>query len=294
MKSKIRLYLLGLKGLVVLSNILEKFDNSIIKEIIIDNDAGVENDYLNDLVELCTRENIKFLFRKEDISHDESLSIAIGWRYIINLTRIPNLIVFHDSLLPRYRGFNPLVSAIINGDRTIGATALYASNQYDTGEIIYQYQVCIDYPIKIIDAINKISEGYVEMIIRIIDQVMNNQPLPKTKQDEKKATYSLWRDESDYIIDWNQSSEVIVRFINAVGFPYKGAITSLNKTKIVIISAEAIKDVVIENRCPGKAIFIQDGSPIIVCGQGLLKINEMKMLDSNEPIGFKSIRTRLT
>ena len=35
------------------------------------------------------------------------------------------------------------------------------------------------------------------------------------------------------------------------------------------------KDVKIENRTPGKVIFLIDAKPIVVCGKGLIKINEM-------------------
>jgi methionyl-tRNA formyltransferase len=33
-----------------------------------------------------------------------------------------------------------------------------------------------------------------------------------------------------------------------------------------------LPDVIIENRAVGKVIFMDNGSPVVVCGQGLLKI----------------------
>ena len=36
------------------------------------------------------------------------------------------------------------------------------------------------------------------------------------EQDEAKATYSLWRDDEDYKIDWHLSSEEIMRFVGQV------------------------------------------------------------------------------
>ena len=47
-----------------------------------------------------------------------------------------------------------------------------------------------------------------------------------------------------------------------------------------ILEAEIVKDVVIENRTPGKVIFIENSQPIVVCGQGLLKIQ--KLMDDKE------------
>ena len=67
---------------------------------------------------------------------------AIGWKWIIDNTS--QLIVLHDSLLPKYRGFSPLVNSLINGDTLTGVTALFASSEYDKGEIIEQAQIGLD------------------------------------------------------------------------------------------------------------------------------------------------------
>ena len=73
--------------------------------------------------------------------------IAIGWRFLLPLSlndrlTIP-IIVFHDSLLPKYRGFSPTPTAMICGEKTVGVTALYASEGTDEGEIIWQKEVPI-------------------------------------------------------------------------------------------------------------------------------------------------------
>ena len=64
---------------------------------------------------------------------------------------------------------------------------------------------------------------YVDVLKIVIRQAIENKSLKTTTQNESEATYSLWRDEEDYRIDWNQSSKEIRNFIFALGFPYKGA-----------------------------------------------------------------------
>jgi len=81
--------------------------------------------------------------------------------------------------------------------------------------------------------------------------------LSSYKQNEEDVTYSLWRDEQDYIIDWSKSAEFIHRFINAVGYPYKGASTLMDGKKIRIIDTEPLPDIEIENRSFGKNIIYQ-------------------------------------
>jgi methionyl-tRNA formyltransferase len=57
------------------------------------------------------------------------------------------LVVFHDSILPQYRGFNPLVSALINGDSRVGVTAM-GTDEFDKGDIIGQRTIAINIPSK--------------------------------------------------------------------------------------------------------------------------------------------------
>ena len=294
MNNSVRLYLLGYKGLLVLQAVLKSYRAQNIKEVIIGKDKGIENDYSLEIEELCAIEKINFKLRSFDKGLDKTISIAIGWRWIIDLNRIPNLIILHDSLLPKYRGFNPLVNALINGENKVGVTALFASELYDTGDIIYQAKTEISYPIKIQTAIELISTCYIDVVIKILQDIMNGSPLPRFKQVEDNASYSLWRDENDYKIDWNDTSERILRLINAVGVPYQGATTFVDNQKIKIIEAETLKDLIIENRCPGKVIFLDKECPVVVCGKGLLKVKIMIDSISNKPFKFKKIRTRFS
>jgi methionyl-tRNA formyltransferase len=113
-------------------------------------------------------------------------------------------------------------------------------------------------------------------------------------QDESKATYSLWRDEADYRIDWTKQATMIRRFIDAVGFPFKGASCVVDGKVLRIAEAEEIADVIIENRDAGKVIFIQDGKPVVVCGQGLLKIHGLYDELGNSMLPFARFRSRFT
>jgi len=265
-----RLYLLGLKGFKVISNISVDY-NSLISDVIVGRDNAVLNDYFDDISNECSKKGLMCYERGKEPQINSDYIIAIGWRWIINAKR--NLIVIHDSILPKLRGFNPLVTALINGNKHIGATALLASAEYDTGPIITNRISEILYPIKIKDAIDIISDMYVEIVSELIYLFINDR-LSYSKQDDSKATYSLWRDEKDYLIDWASSSNEILRFIDAVGFPYKGAKALINGNPLRILDAEIVDDVVIENRCPGKVIFKDKTSITIVCGTGLIKIRE--------------------
>jgi methionyl-tRNA formyltransferase len=263
------------KGYAVLKNLLPRFKENIIS-VIGSVDSQVYKDYYDEIKALCQDYDVHFIDKKAfDGRISTEYAIAISWRWMINVEDF-KLIIFHDSFLPRYRGFNPLVSALINGDKVVGVTALFAADEYDKGDIISQSAVQIEYPVKIQDAITLVIPAYVEIAHEILSAIVRGRDFTGSEQEEKSATYSLWRDEEDYLIDWQQSSLEIKRFIDAVGFPYRGASTRFDSRLIRILdSVTTPQDVVIENRSPGKVIFIKDSKPVVVCGQGLLKITDM-------------------
>lgn len=290
--KKIGLYLLGEKAYRVLEEILNTFGHEVIAFVVLAQDKNIHKDFYLETLSLCKEHGIDYYHRHDNYYHSSTTCFAIGWRWIINSD---NLIVFHDSILPKYRGFSPLVNMLINGERTLGVTALKAVSEYDKGPIISQRTIQIDYPIKIQEAINIISPLYAALAIEIIDKISNNIDLPLQYQNEADASYSLWRNEADYQVDWSLSSEQIQRFVDAVGYPFKGASSYLNNTKIRISDVLRYPDVEVHSREDniGKVIFIESGLPVVICGKGLVKITAMSEDLTNKPITNIPFRSRL-
>ena len=273
----IRLHLLGHKGFIALSKLDKKYLDTI-SDIVIAKDKSIKKDYCEEIVSYCKDNSIQYYERTKEPESATQLNIAIGWRWLIK-DELP-LVVFHDSLLPQYRGFNPLVTALINGDTEIGVTALYGTKEYDKGDIIGQKKITINYPIKIEDAITKVSVLYADLLNDFLGQYLSSS-VTAISQDETKATYSLWRDSDDYRINWNLPAAEIVRFINAVGYPYDGAKAILENNIITIDDAREVEDVTITNRIAGKVIFKNENTFTIVCGKGLIAISECKDATGN-------------
>lgn len=291
--NSIALFIMGKKGLACLETVLNTTSVEL-KYVIYATDKNVEKDYADEIVAICKMHNILHYNKKifdETLLDNVSFFIAISWRWLIK-SNLEKLIVFHDSILPRYRGFNPLVTALINGDKQIGVSAIFANKEFDKGDVLGLEKVNISYPIKISKAIDIISICYQDLIIKIVKQIQANS-LVANPQDESKATFSLWRDEEDYFIDWNLEASTIERTINALGFPYGGARTKMENSIIILDEIKSIPDVKIENRTPGKIIFLDNNQPTIVCGKGLLKIEKAHYLDNGNEVVFNKFRTRL-
>jgi methionyl-tRNA formyltransferase len=186
---KILFNLMNQKGFSLLVNIVLRYGVQNIHGVVASRDKNVQNDHVLDIIAFC-EENKITVFNKTN-SYDDFVgySIAVGWRWIIPKT--DNLIIFHDSLLPKYRGFAPLPNMLINGEKNIGVTALFASGDFDTGDIISQKEIIIDYPIKILDAITEISKLYSDLAIEICNNIINNRELKRITQDHSVATYRV-------------------------------------------------------------------------------------------------------
>ncbi len=286
----ITIFGLGLKALKALKA-LSPEDLKHIDKVIIGKDKNVQNDYSSELNQFCIQHQLKYEYRNQSTEIDSEILIAIGWRWLITKESQQKLIVFHDSILPRYRGFNPLVSALINGDTEIGVTALLGEEEFDSGDIVGLEKCSITYPIKIKEAIEMISNCYGSLLKKIVAEAIHKE-LTQVKQNEAEASFSLWRDFEDYYIDWTWPAEKIKRHIDAVGFPYQGARTIVEGVEYIINDASTIDDVLIENRSPGKVLFKREGCPVVVCGKGLLKIDNMFNPDTNEYHFPKKFRLR--
>jgi len=292
--ANVSFYLLGQKGYQTLKKIVNIYQ-PIIKNVVIANDPNIQHDFHEEILDICLKNSIPTLFKNEIQNFEDvgDFSIAIGWRWLIRNSK-SKLIVFHDALLPKYRGFNPLVTALINGDTKIGVTALFEGETYDSGDIIGQKSINITYPITIQNAIDLVSNLYGDLCLEILSYIANNKPIPSQKQNEEIASYSLWRNDDDYRIIWSKDSETIKRMIDAVGYPYLGALSETHTgEKVRILKAEIYpdKNIALREQQIGKVIFMENNQPIIVCGKGLLKITEMKTLD-NKTFELKNFRTR--
>jgi methionyl-tRNA formyltransferase len=274
---KINLFCMGEKGYYVLKHINHLQLNKI-NAVISSGDESLANDYYQEIKDFCIQNKIKFFQRKDWVDeYSGCINVAISWRWLLPTT---NTFVIHDSLVPKYRGFAPLISALCAGDEYIGVSLIEASDEYDAGDIHHQLKIRIRYPIKVQSAIEALLPLYLKTLQFVLDGNLSTSIAKPQLQNE--ITYSLWRNSSDYRINWNLSASNIARFIDSVGLPYDGAKTFTENNEIItILDALPLPDVKISNRDVGKLIFMRDNCPIIVCGSGLLLLKHFILLDSD-------------
>lgn len=226
-----------------------------------------------------------------DALRSADLIFVGGWQYL-HATFDARYVVFHDALLPRYRGFAPTPTALINGESRIGVTAIAMSDVMDAGPIYTQHALSIAYPTTSREAYQALRDVYSACARDVVD-AWRAGTLTATPQDETAATYSVWRGADDLRIHWALDAARIARFVDAVGWPFEGARSMYRGREIVVRRVEVAADLYFEERHPGKIWAIRSNHPEIICGSGMLRIVESAYADDATTVEYRVVRERL-
>ena len=142
-----------LSGYRVLKLIHEISPDTLVGCVTINDSEDGRSEY-NSILDYCHNMNISVdvLDGKCDLTdsirkYKPDLCIVMGWYYIIPLNLLEKVkggfIGIHNSLLPLYRGFAPVVWAIISGESETGFSVFSFDKGMDTGKIWYQEKVDI-------------------------------------------------------------------------------------------------------------------------------------------------------
>lgn len=292
---RLGLYLRTGRGAAVLRAALRS--GVVIAYVYAERDEAMPHDGSDEIFALADEADIPVFGSKNRVGNPASYLgpthiIAAGWRTML---AEKNLIVMHDSLLPRWRGWAPTITALIHGDRTVGVTAILAegTDEFDVGPIVGQKTLPVVYPAKIADVLSGLEPLYEQLT----EGIILDWPTSGRPQHGAGATYSVWRDHDDYRIDWNDAAGRIRRVIDACGHPHPGAWTTVNGVQVRITDAEQMPDVVMHERHVGKVLMMRDRKPVVICGKGLLRILDARYDAERGPLEMPflplgTIRTR--
>ncbi|MBB0245467.1 methionyl-tRNA formyltransferase [Streptomyces alkaliphilus] len=198
---------------------------------------------------------------------DPDLIVANNWRTwipprIFGLPRLGTLNI-HDSLLPRYAGFSPLIWALINGEKEVGVTAHMMNDELDAGDIVVQRAV----PVGPKDTATDLFHRTVDLIAPVTTEALALLASGRTEftpQDRSLATFFHKRSEEDIRINWDWPAEALERLVRAQSAPYPAAFTFHRGRRLEILSA-----VVSKGRyggTPGRIFYREGDGVVIVAG----------------------------
>lgn len=242
------------------------------------------------MCDFCAINNIKIytLSRPSEIndviySIKPDICFVVGWYFLINkavMDSIPyGILGIHNSLLPKYRGFAPLVWAIINGEEETGFSLFSFTDKMDEGPIWASKKIKIGETDYISDIIYKIEIEVEKLFNESYLDILDRKITPK-KQENILPSYCGKRNPNDGNINWNKGAEAVYNFIRAQSRPYPGAFTYLKGEVLKIWRASIYPNTYYGS--PGQVGNISDDGVTIICGD-----NKAILLEEVE-LGCKS------
>ncbi|MDG6107893.1 methionyl-tRNA formyltransferase [Dactylosporangium aurantiacum] len=195
---------------------------------------------------------------------DPDVIVATNWRTwippeIFQLPRYGTLNV-HDSLLPAYGGFSPLIWALINGEREVGVTAHMMDAELDAGDIVLQRAVPVGDRDTTTDLFHRTLALFGPITVGGLDLIASGRT-DWTPQDRSRASFFHKRAEEDSRIDWTWPAEDLDRLVRAQSDPYPNAFTYHRGRRIRIVGASVSKGRY--GGTPGR-IFIREGDAVVI------------------------------
>ena len=220
------------------------------------------------------------------------LLIAVSWRYMVPphvYERAKNgAFVFHDSLLPAYRGFAPTVWAIANGEDHTGVTLFEMTEAVDSGAIVDQRRIPIGRDDTIAEVMERVTTEYLTLLETNLASLLDGSAT-RRPQDDALATYTCKRVAADGRIDWSASSRAIHDLVRAHTRPYWGAFTFLDGRECRIWDARAVADPpVYVGRVPGRVVDIRAETGVtVLTGDGALLVKTVQL--DGDPVAASEV-----
>lgn len=198
---------------------------------------------------------------------EPDVMVANNWRTRLpqELFSIPRFgtVNLHDSLLPKFTGFSPVIWSLISGAGHTGLTAHLMDDELDTGDILVQRAV------EITPTSTGTSLVYdtLDLVPDVLEEALDGLEygtLTPAPQNLDERTFFHKRSDRDSLVDWNWPAADIERLVRALSDPYPNAFTYFRGERLRLIKAHV-------SQCayggtPGRVFIEEDGGMVIVAG----------------------------
>ncbi len=201
--------------------------------------------------------------------------VAFGQRIpreIIDSPKYATLNV-HPSLLPSYRGGNPVQRAVMAGDKVTGVSIIYLSDKMDAGDICLQRKAEIG-PGETFGTLEKrLAEIGAHALLESIDLVLGGEA-PRIPQDDSKATFARHLGPGEDAVNWNCGKDAVHNLVRGLS-PRPGAVTSFRGKRIKVWETCSL-DGLYQVGEPGAILGIEGDALVVSCKDGVIGVSEVQ------------------
>ncbi len=226
-------------------------------------------------------------------SFESKIGVIIDFGIIVSQKVIDyfplGIVNSHFSLLPEWRGADPISFSILSGQKKTGVSLMLIEPTLDTGKLITTKVLQV--------ATNETTPSLTERLIELSNDLLRSHLpgyvagdiKPKNQPHPDRATYSRKLTKEDGIIDWKKSADVIECEIRAY-IDWPKSRTTISGKDVIITKAHSVP-VNHPGSIAGDIEVTKDVGVISVeCGNGYLCIEKLKPAGKNEMSSQEFIR----
>ncbi len=218
--------------------------------------------------------NDEIVAKIKELNPDIIVVVAYGKILPKAVLDIPPLgcVNVHASLLPKYRGAGPIQWSVINGEKQTGVTTMYMAEGLDTGDMIQKIATDISPDETAGDLHDRLSLIGADCLEKTMTLFIENNPIPREKQDDSFSCYAPMLDKSLCRLDFTKTAQQLHDLVRGLS-PWPVATTLLDG-KVLKIHKTAVTDIKATN--PG-SVNTADGRLYVHCSDFMLEILQVQL-----------------
>lgn len=190
---------------------------------------------------------------------EKDLGVVVSFGKIIPesvLNLFPRGVInVHPSLLPKYRGPNPIRWQILNGEKKSGITIIKLTKEVDAGPILIQKEIEVDENDNYTKLTEKLIDFGKEILIEAIEMIKSGKE--SWVEQKGESTYAPKFEDDFEKLDFRMESDYLRRKIFALSFE-PGAFAYFREKRIKILDATILKESF--NGEAGEIVFVDKNS----------------------------------
>jgi methionyl-tRNA formyltransferase len=218
------------------------------------------------------------------LSADFHVTVAFGQILTQEVLEMPKIgtVNAHASLLPEFRGPNPIQQAILQGKAQTGITTMLTELGVDTGPMLLKHTVDIALQETMGELTERLSLAAGPLLVDTLLGMQSGQ-VKAEAQPHELATHAPKCEKEDALLDWSEPAEVLHRKIRGFN-PAPGAATFLNGDRVKILRARLAgnSENFLNNGAPGEILGMMEAGLAVRTGSGVLEIQSLQPAGKRE------------